>query len=101
MDYDFNMKQLLADFDNNPDELMDHFTAALDAEIAAQKAANAPDPDANIKMAATDVANLWNEYINYYHLQKFGPDALVSNKLTATPEMVVALTDFILAYLSK
>ena len=89
MEYDFNMKQLLADFDGNADELANHFMDALKNELA-----NGRTPEENVKLAAEDVTYMWNDYIHFY-IQQLGYKENPNDFLT-NPDNVITFTEAVL-----
>lgn len=89
MDYDFNMKQLLADFDGNADELANHFMDALKNELA-----NGRTPEENVRLAAEDVTYMWNDYIHFY-IQQLGYKEN-PNDFLINPDNVIAFTEAVL-----
>ena len=93
--YNFNIQEMLNAYGGDAEMLQQAFHEALDAELYAEK----PDVDANINIAATDVAGLWGEYIRYYLEQKDMIDLVDHEKLEITPEQVIQLTEYLIKIL--
>lgn len=89
MDYDFNMKKLLDDFDGNADELANHFMESLKAEIASYRT-----PEENVRLAAEDMTYMWNDYIHFY-IQQLGYEENPQDFLT-NADNVLAFTEAVL-----
>ena len=87
--YDFDIKEMLAAYDNNPQALMDAFSNALNEEFLSSKT-----PDERILMFAGDLANFWYDYIHYYFEQKeLNMDD--HEVLEFTPEQIVKFTELL------
>ena len=58
--YDFDMKQMLAAFDDDPEALASAFSNQLNKELAQRRSMQ------SLKNAAADVAVAWNDFVDEY-----------------------------------
>ena len=56
--YDFDMKQMLAAFDDDPEALASAFSNQLNKELAQRRSMQ------SLKNAAADVAVAWNDFVD-------------------------------------
>lgn len=92
--YDFNINEMLSAYDNDPAALTDAFNKALNQEIEKR---NAPEEEEDItRIAAGDVAGLWNDYIYFYCQQKGLLENIDIQFLETNPDFILILTDLLL-----
>ena len=87
--YDFNIADMLSAYDNDPNALADAFTNALNTELEKR---NEPEEDIT-RIAAGDVAGLWNDYIYFYCQQKGLSDSINIEDFEITPDTILAITE--------
>ena len=91
--YDFNMNEMLSAYNNDPEELMNAFNDALNQTLEE----NQSNPEDMVRVAASDVAGLWNDYIHFYVHQKGLIDSVNPDNFMIAPDYVLMLTDMVIA----
>ena len=87
--FEFDVKEMLEAYGNDPQALMDAFTNAVNEQLLSDKT-----PDERILMFATDFSNFWNDYIHYYFEQK-ELDMDEHEVLEFSPNEIVRFTDLL------
>ena len=93
MGYDFNIKEALEVYGNDPNALINAFNDALNAELESQN-----EPEDLTMVAASDVAGLWNEYIQFYVNQKHIEDMVNIDDFIISPQFLLDMTEFLVSF---
>ena len=85
--YNFDIKQLLDKFNDDPEKLANAFADALNDELAKRRNEDA------INDAAENVADEWNYFIDEYFKVKSLPDGITEDDLYIDSEAVKAIVE--------